>query len=82
MSATELLQALQDGAAICAENNGRSDTDVAADVADFIRRQSENLTVFLRGKQQRISRLDHCDTNADQFGWAADNLRHAVVAAS
>lgn len=30
-----------------------------------------------REKQRNISRRDQYDTNADQFGWAADNLRQA-----
>lgn len=82
MNLNQLITALQDGAKVVGAADGRSETDVAADMADFLRTQAENLTVFLRGKQQRLARRDHCDTNADQFGWAADNLRHAVVAAS
>lgn len=82
MSLNELLTALVDGANGLVQADGRSETDKAADMADFLRTQAENLTVFLRGKQQRIARRDDCDTNADQFRNAADNLRFAVVAAS
>lgn len=82
MNLSQLLTGLVDAAKGIEADKHLSDVDRAADVAEFIRVQAENLSVWLRDRQRQLRRIDEYQTNVEWFRHAADNLRPVCAAAA